>query len=380
MKKIKIPYLNILPVLFLAFLLFKLVDSTELSFDGVFKIAYGCIAYFVSGLVVAYLLNPAMVFFENLISSQKDSKRTKRLKRGGVIAFLYLLLAGVLTIFVVAIIPTIRNGVREIADNLPAYTGKIEEWLSLFSAVQDPELTGTLEGWLEEGTGVLYNWLQGLDLSTIGGVISNGVSSVATALIRFGFGLIISVYYLYSKETLIESVKKLIYALFGQNRADRILHVSSQINTIFLDFIVSKLLQSMILFIVGMMVLVPIGIPLAPLIALIIAVTNMIPYFGPVLGAVPCVVLVLLYSPVKALWMALYAVGIQILDNTVIGPKITSEQVGISPLLVIAGVTLGGTFGGILGMILGVPLVAVLKLVFYDPYIERKLKEKGIDM
>ena len=78
--------------------------------------------------------------------------------------------------------------------------------------------------------------------------------------------------------------------------------------------------------------------------------------------------------------VAIYAVGAQILDNTIIGPKIMSDQVGISPLLVIAGVTLGGTFGGILGMFLGVPVIAVIKLVFYDPYIERKLKENDITL
>ncbi len=379
MKKVKIPYLNVLPVLLIAFLLFKLVDNTELSIGGVLHIAYGCIAYFVSGLVIAYLLNPAMVFFENLIQSKKDTEKTKKLKRAGVIAFIYLLLIGIVTIFIVAIIPTIRNGVQEIMENMPLYTNRVKQWIDRFSYVQSPEFSSILEGWVEDGTQFVYNWLNNLDFSSIGNAVTSGVSSFATAMLRFGFGFIISVYYLYSKERLMIVIKKFIYAVFSHERAERIFSIGQQINTIFLNYIVSKLLQSMIMFIAGMAVLVPFSIPLAPLVALIIAVTNMIPYFGPVLGAVPCVILVMFYSPVKALWVVIYAVAVQVLDNTVVGPKVMSEQVGISPLLVIAGVTLGGTFGGILGMILGVPIVAIIKLVFYDPFIEKRLNEKGIE-
>ena len=380
MKKFKIPYLNILPVLLIAFLLFKLVNNTELSIGGVLQTVYGCIACFVSGFVIAYLMNPAMCFFERLIQSKKDTARVQKCKRGGVIAFLYLLFIGIITVFVVAIIPTIRTGVREIMDNIPQYATMIETWLDDFSVSSAPELSGLIEGRVEEGFKFLYNWLQGMDLSYIGGAVTSAVSSSATALMRIGFGMIVSIYFLYSKEALIISVKKLCYALLGQKYAEKLMETGRQINTIFLNFIVSKLLQSLILFIVGLIVLVPIRIPLAPLISLFIAVTNMIPYFGPYIGAIPSILVVLFYSPIMALWVAVYAVGAQILDNTIIGPKIMSDQVGISPLLVIAGVTLGGTFGGILGMFLGVPVIAVLKLVFYDPYIERKLQENHISL
>lgn len=380
MKKFKIPYLNVLPVLFISFLLFKLINNTEISIGGVFQTLYGCIAYFVSGFVIAYLMNPAMCFCERLIQSQKDTERAHSLKRGGVIAFLYLLFIGIITIFVVAVIPTIRTGVREIIDNIPQYTLKLETWLEDFSLSADPELSGIIEGRIEESFKLLYNWLQNADLSSIGGAVTSAVSSSATALIRFGFGLIVSIYFLFSKESLLLSIKKLCYALLGRKHADRLMDTGRKINTIFLNYIVSKLLQSLILFILGLIVLVPIGIPLAPLIAFFIAVTNMIPYFGPYIGAIPSIIVVLFYSPIKALWVAVYAVGAQILDNTIIGPKIMSEQVGISPLLVIAGVTLGGIFGGILGMVLGVPIVAVIKLVFYDPFIERKLKEQDISL
>ena len=120
-KKWKIPYLGTLPVVLIAAVLIKLVFTTNISVTGILSTLYSCIAYFVWGFVFAYLLNPAMAFFERLISSSKDSIRAARYKRAGIIAFLYLLIAGLITIFVVAIVPTIRNGIGDLLDNIPRY-------------------------------------------------------------------------------------------------------------------------------------------------------------------------------------------------------------------------------------------------------------------
>ncbi len=380
MKKQKIPYLNVLPVLLIAFLLFKLVDTMEFSLGGVISVVYGCVAYFVAGLVVAYILNPALKFIEKWIVTSKDSPRVKHIKRGGTIAFLFLLLIGGIVLFVVAVIPTVRDGINELKTNLPFYVENVESWLNRFSVSENSTLYGLVSVWAAEGYGFLNEWLSGLDFSTIGSAVTTGVSNVATGFVRFVFGIIISVYFLYSKEGLILCVKKLVYALFGQNRGDTVIETGRKINAIFLDFIVGRLLQSLIFLFIGLAVLVPLRIPLAPLLALFMAVMNLIPYIGPFIGGLISTVIVLLYSPIQALWVLAYAIGIQILDNIFIGPKVMSEQVGISPLLVILGVTLGGTFGGVLGMFIGVPLVAVVKLVFYDPFVERKLAEKEIKM
>jgi len=291
-----------------------------------------------------------------------------------------LLVLGAVTIFIVAVIPTIRVGINELSDNLPQYAENVENWLKEFSGTADPVWYDMVKNWIESGMQFLYNWLRGLDLSSIGDRVGTAVTTSVTAVIRVVFGMVGSVYFLYSKETLALCAKKLVYALFSERHAERIVETGKKINVIFLNFIVSKLLQSVIMFVVGLAVLVPIGIPLAPLIALFIAVTNMIPYFGPYIGAIPSVILVFFYKPIMALWVILYAIGVQILDNVIISPKIMSDQMGISPLLVIAGVTVGGTLGGILGMFLGVPIIAVLKLVFYDSFIEKRLAQKEIDI
>ena len=381
MKKYKIPYISVIPVLIIAFFLFKLIFTTEISISGIFSVAYSCIAYFVWGLVLAYLLNPAMVFFENLIHSQKDSPRVAHVKRGGVVAFLYLLIAGSITIFIVAIAPTIRTGVSELVDNIPRYAQNFEMWITDITNRFDPELAATVEEYVSNVFATMYNWLKGVvDFSSIGGAVTSAVSVSAQMVMRFFFGIVVSIYFLMGKEELITQFKRFLYAIFSKAFARKTVETGREINVIFMNFVVSKILQSLIMFIIGLIVLIPLKVPLAPLISLIIAITNMIPYFGPWIGAVPCVLLAMFYDPWKALIVIIYAVGIQILDNLIIGPKIMSDQVGISPLLVIAGVTIGGTFGGILGMFLGVPFVAVAKLVFYDRFVEKRLKEKEVEL
>lgn len=382
LKKLKIPYLGILPIILIAAVLIKLIFTTNISVTSIISTVYSCIAYFVWGFVFAYLLNPAMAFFERVISSRKDTLRAARYKRAGIIAFLYLLIAGLCTVFIVAIVPTIRTGVSDLIDNIPRYATNFEIWIADLTNSFDPDITESVELYTKNLFEALYNWLTGvMNLSSIGGAVTSAVTVSAQAVIRMVFGIVVSVYFLYSKEGLERELKKLLYSLFSKTTVENILKISKEINVIFQNFIVSKILQSLIMFAIGLIVLVPLRVPLAPLVALIIAITNMIPYFGPWIGSIPCVLISLFIGGFwPAMIVVLFAIGIQILDNLIIGPKIMSTQVGISPLLVIAGVTIGGKFGGILGMFLGVPLIAVFKLVFYDRLISKKLKEKNIEI
>ena len=214
----------------------------------------------------------------------------------------------------------------------------------------------------------------------IGGVVTNAVSGSAKFVLNFVFGVVVSIYFLHGKEHIITQLKRLIYAICSEERANNIFECGRKINKIFYDFILSKIVQAFVIFILGLVVLAPLGINFAPVISLVLAISNMIPYIGPWIGSVPCVVLLLLYNPIQAVILLAFILGMQILDNVFIGPKITSDRVGISPLLVIAGVAVGGTFGGVIGMFIGVPVIAVLKLVFYDGFVEKRLKEKNLDI
>lgn len=381
MKNWRIRYLNILPVLIIAFLLCKLIFTTNISLSSIFSMLYSCIAYFVYGLAIAYFLNPMLVFIERNIIKKTDNQKTKNIKRGVSIAVIYLVVLGFISIFVINIVPTIASGLNDFINGLPDYLSNFQSWVSDTFRSISPALANSFEGAISKIITAIYNWIETeMDVTRVGNAVTSAVSGSAKTVIRLVFGIVISIYFLFGKEELTRHFKRFIYAVFSSNTAETIMDYGKAINKIFFDFIISKLLQAFVIFILGLIILVPFDIPLAPLISLLLALTNMIPYIGPWLGGIPSVLLAVLFNPIKGLIVLLFIIGMQIVDNLFIGPKIMSDTVGISPLLVIAGVAIGGTFGGIIGMFIGVPLVAVAKLVFYDNFIEKRLRSKNIDL
>lgn len=371
--------MEVLPVLVIAFLLCKLIFTTNISFNGLLSTLYSCVAYFIYGLSFAYFLNPLLVFIERRFVKKNDSQNTKHVKRGVSIAAVYLVVIGFISIFIVNIVPTIVSGLNDFVSELPTYFSRFQTWATDTIRPFNPALADNFGDYVADFSTNFYGWIEReMDMMHVGKTVSNAVSGSAKTVVRVFFGIVISVYFLFGKEVLINQLKRLIYAIISTEKAERIMKYGRAINKIFFDFIISKILQAFIIFILGLIILVPFDIPLAPLISLLLAVTNMIPYIGPWLGGVPSVVMAILFSPIKGLIVLLFIIGMQIVDNLFIGPKIMSDRVGISPLLVIAGVAIGGTFGGVIGMFLGVPLVAVVKLVFYDEFIEGRLKKKDI--
>lgn len=381
MKNWKIRHLDLIPVLVIAFFLCKLIFTTEISISGILETLYSCVAYFIYGLAFAYFLNPLLSVVERRITKRKDSEKTKKVKRGISIAVLYLAVVGFISIFVVTIVPAIASGISDFVKELPQYLANFQIWFNDTVSFFNEDLAKDLSGKLTQIVMNFYDWVtEQVDVEKVGSAVATTVGVSAKVVIRLVFGILISIYFLYGKEKLTNHLKRFAYAVFSVERAGKIMDYGRQTNKIFHDFIVSKLVQAFVIFIIGLIVLVPFDIPLAPLISLLLAVTNIIPYIGPWIGAIPSVVLALLYSPVKAFVVLVFIIGMQIVDNLFIAPKIMSDRVGISPLLVIAGVAIGATFGGFIGMFIGVPVVAVVKLVFYDSFVERRLKEKNIDI
>lgn len=381
MKKFKLKHMDLIPILVVAFFLFKLVFSTNMSIKSAFDAIYSCVAYFLYGLIVAYFLNPLVSFVEKRTVKESDSIRKKKIIRKISIAGVYLVVIGIITVFFATIIPAIVDAVKDFAENFPEYLANFQNWFNNTFAFVSPEVSQKLSIFLSQTAENVTDWAtQRLAVEKIGGALSTAVSGSARFVLNFIFAIVVSIYFLNGKESIIKQVKRFTLALFSESRASNIFACAGKINKIFYDFILSKLVQAFVFFILGLVVLAPLGVHFAPVISLVLAISNMIPYIGPWIGSVPCVALLLLYSPIQALILLIFILAMQILDNVFIGPKITSDRVGISPLLVIAGVSVGGTFGGVIGMFIGVPVVAVIKLVFYDSFVQKRLKEKDINV
>lgn len=381
MKKIRLKHLDLIPILLIAFLLFKLVFSADMSITTAADTVYSCIAYFIYGLLIAYFLNPLVSYVERRLVKDSDSHKKKNAKRSIIIAGVYLMVLGLIVVFFVSIIPSIVAAITDFVENFPEYLANFQNLLNNWFAFLSPDVTQRVNLMLAQFADNFTNWAtNNLDVEKVSGVVSTAVSGSARFVINLTFGIVVSIYFLHGKEHILKQLRRFIYAVMSEEKAEYTFKCGRKINKIFYDFILSKLVQAFVIFVLGLVVLMPLGIRFAPVISLVLAVSNMIPYIGPWIGSVPCTFILLLYDPIQAVILLAFILAMQLIDNVLIGPKITSDRVGINPLLAIAGVAIGGTLGGVIGMFIGVPIVAVVKLVFYDGFVERRLKEKNLDL
>jgi len=336
----------------------------------------------VLGLVFAYLLNPLMNFAEFRVRPflEKRMPEKKAFKLGRAISLIFALLcAGILVYeFFAMLVPQLYDSVVGIVNNFSGYYASVEGWVSRFladnPAVQDYaiDLMGDLYG-------MLKNWAtNGLlpSIETIVTGLTSSVMSVVTTLMNILIGLCAAVYMLCSRDTFMAQSKKIVVALFQESTANHIFDLFRRIHKVFSGFIVGKILDSLIIGIlcyIGMLIL---KLPYPALIATVVGVTNVIPFFGPIIGAIPCFFLILLVNPLQAVYFGLFVLALQQLDGNVIGPRILGDSIGISGFWVLVSITVAGGLFGFAGMLLGVPVFAVLYMIFSD-ILQVLLKRKG---
>jgi len=336
----------------------------------------------VLGLVFAYLLNPLMNFAEfrvrPFLEKRMPEKKAFKLRRAISLIFA-LLCAGILVYeFFAMLVPQLYDSVVGIVNNFSGYYASVEGWVSRFladnPAVQDYaiDLMGDLYG-------MLKNWAtNGLlpSIETIVTGLTSSVMSVVTTLMNILIGLCAAVYMLCSRDTFMAQSKKIVVALFQESTANHIFDLFRRIHKVFSGFIVGKILDSLIIGIlcyIGMLIL---KLPYPALIATVVGVTNVIPFFGPIIGAIPCFFLILLVNPLQAVYFGLFVLALQQLDGNVIGPRILGDSIGISGFWVLVSITVAGGLFGFAGMLLGVPVFAVLYMIFSD-ILQVLLKRKG---
>ena len=203
--------------------------------------------------------------------------------------------------------------------------------------------------------------------------------SVVSWVANFLIALIVSVYMLYGKRSLKRLIKVVLYAFIPQDRVPGIKHVMTECNQILSRYLVSKMMDSVLVGILCGIFMSILRIPYALLISVVMAIVNMIPYFGPFIGAIPGFVIILCVDPVKAVIFAILILCLQQFDSLVMEPKIVGNYTGIKPIWIIFAVTLGGKFFGVAGMFLGVPVMATL-IYLAELYMRRRLEKRGIHM
>lgn len=205
----------------------------------------------------------------------------------------------------------------------------------------------------------------------------NSAGSIMASIISILTSFILSIYMLIEKDELTKKIKRLILALFNQKNSNAIIDIAKSANKIFKSYIVGKILDSLIVGLIIISAFLIFKIPYAFLMGSIIAIFNIIPFFGPIIGSVPVIVITFFISPVKALIVLIITIVVGQIDGNFIEPKIVSSNVGITPFWAISGVVIGGSTFGIIGMILGVPVLVLIKNIC-EKFVEKRLREKDM--
>lgn len=326
------------------------------------------------GLGMAYLLAPIVNFLERAILRLRDKLERKRSKairihkgwlRAASIFLTWAVVLVLVYLLLSMLVPQLVDSITTLVNNLESYYTTIYNWVTGLLS-DNPELKDLFNRYYNETIQWLTTkLLPGLQtaVTNFTGSLVTGVWSVVIFTKNFLIGIIVSVYLLAAKEKSAARCCKLLYGVLPEEQAKFAMRGFRRMDHIFSGFVRGKLLDSLIIGILCFIGCSILKLPYTPLVSVVVGVTNVIPFFGPFLGAIPCALLILLVSPLKCLYFVIFIFLLQQLDGNVIGPKILGDSTGISSLWVIVAILVGGGFGGVLGMFLGVPIFACLQVL-----------------
>lgn len=381
-KGFKIPRLQVTPAkiyfyILIVFLTVKLifdVNGFGKLISGIGSFAISILSYLVVGLIIAYILNIYVMKLENIVLKKI---RNAKIKRAVAIILAYLTLIIIVALLVFALIPALAETINVFAENIPKGFNSIREIYIDIMKNGELNIPESFIESIEKNIGVVQdNIMELFDVKAITEILTGVFTSAVSGIFNIVMGIMVSVYMLLEKDKAIYVLKKINYAMFSKKRADNIQWGASRINSILRRYFVGKLLQAGIILIVSYLLFIVAGVRYAILLAVIMAIMNMIPYIGPWIGGV-IVVFVSIPQGVFAILAALVCVlAVQAIDNWFITPKVVGGKMGISPLLVLIGLCIFGGIFGLAGMIFGDVMMAVVKVLFYDGYIKNRIASK----
>lgn len=349
---------------------YKTLDSFGEIIDFINKFL-SIIAPFLAGTLIAYLFYIPARSIEGWIHKCKWNVINKK-ARALSILIVYAIALILIVITVNVILPVVLNSVKDLAGNLQGYYATAVEKLNSLpenSPLKGDVLTGAVDSLKNTD---LTQYINASDITNY----AKGILSVATTIFDIFVALVVSIYLLAERKEILIFVRKLSSAIFNQKVSKNLGKYFNSTNQIFFKFLASQLLDAIVVGILITIAFSLMGVKYAPLLGFIIGLFNMIPYFGSIIAiAVSALITLISGGLSQMIWMIIVAVVIQQIDANIINPKILGNSLKVSPLIIIAAVTIGGAYFGVVGMFLAVPVAAALKIIIMD-YIDYRLKIK----
>ncbi len=348
------------------------------SYQSALKRLVGVLLPVIYGFSIAFILNPVVrVFEKKALPKLSKGKLPPKWNKGISVLLTYVVAFLLIGIFLWVVVPQVTASVAGIISNISDYLIRVSNWLNLFfeKLPKDAIFQQTLDRINELTHTILeafYNWL-----SASLPMVLDATKHFTTGITNLILGVIISIYFLFGKERFIAQIKKVLYAIFPSDFVKKLVDVTHASNRIFSGFIYGKLLDSLIIGILCFLGMSLFQMPMAMLVSVIVGVTNVIPYFGPFIGAIPSALIVFLIDPIQAFWFLVFVICLQQFDGNILGPRILGDSIGMPAFWVIFSILLFGGYFGVLGMFVGVPTFAVIYSLF-KIWTEEKLKKKNL--
>lgn len=343
-------------------------------FIKLFKDLADVLTPFMYGLILTFLMSPLVKFFEmKAFMSFKWKDRTKRI----ISVILSLLITfEIVILFFSFITPQLILSLSSISEKLPEYTLIVDNLLGdwLINYRIENEWLNLL---LNSSEDLLVNFFQLLQ-SYIPLILDYSLQ-FTKMIFNLLLGITIAMYVLIDLERFSLQTKKIVYFLLGQKSGDYLIDLSRLSSKMVHRFILGKMLDSFIIGLICYVGMLLIGLPYPILLSVIVGVTNMIPVFGPFIGAIPGAIILLLVNPIQSVWFVLFIMLLQQFDGNYLGPRILGDSMGLPSLWIMFAIVVGGGYFGIIGMFLGVPIFAVIYIVFKN-IISNRLEKESINI
>ncbi|MEW8996181.1 AI-2E family transporter [Clostridium sp.] len=327
---------------------------------------------FIYGFSIAYLLAIPLKFLEDKVLNFMDKKKQYKAKRFISITITYIVAAILISIIFSILIPELSRSIYTLLENIPGYISALEKYIN--NLVVTLNLDANLVEELVKDFSSISKHITSIAGTAVLDLFQFS-ANITQYILNIFIGTIISIYLLASKEKFFAQIKKFLYAILPEKPVRYIIELTRSSHKTFIGFLGGKLLDSLIIGIIcfGGMKIFKMPYPL--LVSFIIGITNIVPVFGPFIGAIPSVIIIFIASPIEALWFILFILVLQQFDGNILGPKILGNSTGLTAFWVMFAILLGNGLFGFVGMILGVPTFAVIYSIIVS-VVNNALKEK----
>lgn len=338
-------------------------------FLGRIGIFINILSPFAGGIVIAYILDPMVKFFYAKLFKEKKGTRGFAILLAYAVAILLLMLLGWL------VVPQIVNSIGMLFTNFPSYIQGVQEMLLYVQSEYGIDLQQATK--MLDDSEAMVKEIYAMATNAMPQIVAS-IGSVASNFVAIFTSIAASIYMLADKNHLLHQLRTLAHAFLPEKVASNTLRICHYANVNFTGFFVGKIIDSAIIGVITFVAMTILRLDFAVLISVFIGITNIIPVFGPFIGAIPSVFILLLIDPLQAVIFCVLILIIQQLDGNFIGPKILGSSIGISALWILFSIVVGGDLFGIVGMVVGVPVFATLYGLAQE-FVHYALDKRGID-